>query len=105
MELSLVPAGSAYISYRDLVYRWPQIEPETPPPSWTASDPGILLRAYQPAANTFFIDSEVLKKFDSVELPKGVLTWMKYRSQSARTLYQKTTTGQQSPKHTIDLYV
>jgi hypothetical protein len=105
MELSLVPAGSLNIAARDRSNRVPQSHPESPPPSWVAADPSILLRAYQPAANTFVIDTNFLQRVESIDQTGDALTWEGYPPQSARSLYQKSTTGQQSKRHTVDLYV
>jgi hypothetical protein len=105
MKFPLVPSGSLNVSIRERADRLPQPAPECSLPAWAAPNPTILLRTYKPAVNTFFIDSEYLQRFESVEKPDNTTKWGDIIPQTARNFYQKTAARQQLKKHTIDLYV
>jgi hypothetical protein len=105
MEFPLVPACSLNVSLRERANHVPQSTAEFPPPSWATPNPAILLRTYKPAANTFFIDSQYMQKFESVEPSETPSNWGDSLPRTAKYYYQKTAAGQQQKKHTVDLYV
>jgi hypothetical protein len=105
MEFPLIPAGSLNVSVRNMGDRVPQPAQEFSSPSWAVPNPAILLRTYKPAVNTFFIDSQYLQEFESVEPSGNTSKWGDSLPRTAKYFYQKTAAGQQQKKHTVDLYV
>jgi hypothetical protein len=105
MEFPLVPAGSLNVSLRERTDRVPQPAQQSSPPSWAAPNSAILLRTYNPATNTFFIDPHYVQDFEAIEQPGKPSQWSNLVSQTAKHFYQKTAASQQKKKHTVDLYV